>query len=100
MSAALKQILQLTCEQENVHPVFRQAVRLAGLEDAITLAKPDYLEAAESILAPMMGALEQRYGKRECASYPLTSEVQAAYERLSRALEAAHEAEVSDRGRF
>lgn len=89
MSPMLKEILELTVAQENVDQVFRSAVRLMGLEDQIMLAKPDYLEAAESILSPMMAALENRYwpGSQELA------DIKYACDKLNKALEKAHEAE-------
>jgi len=69
--------------------------RLAGLEDTIMLSRPDYCEAAESILAPMMAVLEKRYDWRECKSYQQIQDVKEAYEKLSKALMAAYDAEES-----
>jgi hypothetical protein len=63
------------------------------LEDSIILAQPDYCEAAESILAPMMSALESRYDWRENKSYQQMGEVKDAYKKLREALMKADEAE-------
>lgn len=73
----------------------RYTNRLIGLEDTIIIAKPDYCEAAESILAPMMAALEKRYDWRESKSYQQMAEVKAAYEKLFKALMAADQVEES-----
>lgn len=94
MSPMLKTILEMTAEQQNVQPLFRKVIRLAGLEDTIMLAKPDYCEAAESILAPMMAALERRY-EFEGKGFQEYADVKHAYEKLFNALMAAHEAEES-----
>jgi len=82
-------------DAETQRTLTRYSNRLAGLEDTIMIAKPDYLEAAESILAPMMAALENRYDWRESKSYQQMGEVKDAYEKLFKALMEAYEAEES-----
>lgn len=93
MTPMLKTVLDLVAKQPYAEPQFRQKVRLASLEDTIMDARPDYCEAAESILAPMMAALERKYDWRECKSYEVMSEVKAAYQRLFKALMDADAAE-------
>jgi hypothetical protein len=80
-------------DRETQRTLTRYTNRLFGLEDTIMVAKPDYCEAAESILAPMMAALEQRYDHQENASYQQMADVKDAYEKLFKALMAADEAE-------
>ena len=93
MTPMLKKILDMTAQQENVPPLFREGVRLAGLEDTIMTARPDYCEAAESILSPMMAALRKRYEFGEHRQE--WADVEHASEKLFQALMAADQAEES-----
>jgi hypothetical protein len=48
-------------DSETQQTLTRYTNRLLGLEDTIILATPDYMEASESILSPMLAALQKRY---------------------------------------
>jgi hypothetical protein len=71
----------------------RYTNRLLGLEDTIVLAAPDYCEAAESVLTPMMAALRKRYEFSERRQE--WADVESACEKLFKALMAADQAEES-----
>jgi hypothetical protein len=72
-------------------PVSRYTNRLAGLEDTIMIAAPDYCEAAESILSPMTAALQKRYEFGEHRQE--WADVEEAAEKLRVALMKADQAE-------
>jgi hypothetical protein len=74
-------------------PIPRYTNRLLGLEDTIVIAAPDYCEAAESILTPMMAALRKRYEFSEHRQE--WADVESASEKLFEALMAADQAEES-----
>lgn len=71
----------------------RYTNRLLGLEDTIIIAAPDYCEAAESVLSPMMAALQKRYEFSEHRQE--FADVQEAVEKLRVALMKADQAEES-----
>jgi hypothetical protein len=74
-------------------PIPRYTNRLLGLEDTIVIAAPDYCEAAESVLSPMMAALQKRYEFSEHRQE--FADVQEAAEKFRVALMKADQAEQS-----
>lgn len=71
----------------------RYTNRLLGLEDTIIIAAPNYCEAAESVLSPMMAALQKRYEFSEHRQE--FADVQEAVEKLRVVLMKADQAEES-----